>query len=452
MKGIEKFKGKRILVLGLAKSGEAAAKLLHKLGAIVTINDAKPYHENPQAQQLDELGIRVVCGHHPVELLDDSFQLVVKNPGIPYENKMIKKAIELGIPVITEIELTSILSEADIVAITGSNGKTTTTTLIGEMLENSSKKPVVAGNIGTVSCEVAESVTKDDCIVLEVSSFQLMGTVTFKPAISVLLNIFDAHLDYHGTKEAYIQAKTKIFANQNEQDWLIYNDDDSNLVKAVQHSNAKKVPFSTKRYLSNGASIKNGFVYFKQEPIIHTEDILLPGNHNLENVLAAIAVSLIMGAKKEHIQFVLKTFTGVRHRLQFVDEVEGKRFYNDSKATNILATEKAINAFSDPIVLLAGGLDRGNSFDSLIPSLERVHTIITFGETSAKIKEVAHIAGVEKVIDAEWMEDAVLLAFQHANKGDVILLSPACASWDQYKTFEERGERFVQAVESLSVK
>ncbi|GAE29149.1 UDP-N-acetylmuramoyl-L-alanine--D-glutamate ligase [Alkalihalobacillus hemicellulosilyticus] len=451
MRATEQFRGMHVLVLGLAKSGEAAAKLLHKLGAIVTINDSKPYADNSQAQQLEALGMKVICGHHPVELLSDLFQLVVKNPGIPYSNVMVQKAEELGIPVITEIELTSRMSEADIIAITGSNGKTTTTTLIYEMLQGSSKIPTIAGNIGTVSCEVVQQVTADHCIVLETSSFQLLGTIQFKPNISVVLNIFDAHLDYHGTKQEYIRAKSKIFENQNDQDWLIYNYDDQNLVEAVHYSNAKKIPFSTKEELKEGAYIKDGQVYFKQEPIMELNNIVLPGIHNLENILAAVAASLTMGATQYQIQDVLRTFSGVAHRLQFVGEVDGRRFYNDSKATNNLATKKALGAFQNPVVLLAGGLDRGNSFDELIPAFERVHTVIVFGETKDKIRDVAKRAGIKTIVEAQWMEDAVSVAFKHSTKGDVILLSPACASWDQYRTFEERGNRFIQAVKALSV-
>ncbi|MFA9456186.1 UDP-N-acetylmuramoyl-L-alanine--D-glutamate ligase [Halalkalibacter sp. AB-rgal2] len=451
MRATEQFRGMNVLVLGLAKSGEAAARLLHTLGAFVTINDSKPYADNSQAQQLEALGMKVICGHHPVELLSDSFQLVVKNPGIPYSNVMVQKAEELRIPVITEIELTSRLSEADIIAITGSNGKTTTTTLIYEMLKGSSKIPTIAGNIGTVSCEVVQQVTTEHCIVLETSSFQLLGTTQFKPNISVVLNIFDAHLDYHGTKEEYIRAKSKIFENQNDQDWLIYNYDDQHLVEAVHYSKAKKIPFSTKEELKDGAYIKGGQVYFKQEQIIELNDIALPGIHNLENILAAVAASLTMGATQRQIQDVLKTFSGVAHRLQFVGEVDERRFYNDSKATNNLATKKALGAFKDPIVLLAGGLDRGNSFDELIPALDQVHALVVFGETKDKIRDVAIKAGIKTIIEAQWMEDAVSVAFENSHRGDVILLSPACASWDQYRTFEERGNRFIQAVEALSV-
>lgn len=452
MKSGEQFSGKRVLVLGLAKSGEAAAKLLMRLGADVTVNDAKPYEENEQAQELKRQGVQVICGHHPLELLDESFDYVVKNPGIPYSNPLVREALKRGLSVVTEIELAWLLSEAEIIAITGSNGKTTTTTLIYEMLREGERQPLIAGNIGTVACEVAENATADHVMVLEVSSFQLLGTEQFRPKVSVFLNLFDAHLDYHGTKEKYLAAKAKITANQQEEDLLIFNADDKLVSEVARRSRARLVPFSMKQRVENGLFIEDGFIYFNEQPIIQTNEIVLPGAHNLENILAAIGAALHMGAKQERIVQVLKTFGGVDHRLQFVLEYHGRRFYNDSKATNILASQKALEAFEQPIVLLAGGLDRGNEFDDLRASLKNVRTLVAFGQTKDKLAKTAKEAGVKTIIFAEWMEDAVQHAFHQSKSGDVILLSPACASWDQYKTFEERGGRFITAIEELSSK
>ncbi|GAE24148.1 UDP-N-acetylmuramoylalanine-D-glutamate ligase [Halalkalibacter wakoensis JCM 9140] len=450
MKDKNQFKGKRILVLGLAKSGEAAAKLLNRLGAIVTVNDSKPYVENEQAKDLEKLGIKVVCGHHPLSLLEESLDYVVKNPGIPYTNPLVQEAIHRQLPVVTEIEIASLISEAEMIAITGSNGKTTTTTLIHEMLKNSRREPLIAGNIGTVACEVAEKATNEQIMVVEVSSFQLLGTEQFKPKVSVFLNLFDAHLDYHGTKEEYGLAKAKITANQSKEDYLVFNYDDPFVRRMANESQATLIPFSVNERLEKGVYIHEGSVYYQNQAIIKLESVVLPGSHNKENILAAIGAALIMGAELKQIKHVLQTFSGVEHRLQFVTNFEGRQFFNDSKATNILASQKALEAFQQPTILLAGGLDRGNEFDELASSLRNVKALITFGETKEKLARVAKEANVNTIIFVNDMVEAVETAFEQSNPGDVILLSPACASWDQYKTFEERGKRFVEAVQGLN--
>ncbi|WP_088105001.1 UDP-N-acetylmuramoyl-L-alanine--D-glutamate ligase [Halalkalibacter urbisdiaboli] len=443
------YKGKKVLVLGLAKSGEAAARLLLRLGAEVTVNDAKPYEENLQAKELEQIGVNVVCGAHPLSLLDEPFDVIVKNPGIPYQNPIIQEAMKRQLPIVTEIELASAISEAEIIAITGSNGKTTTTTLIHEMLKNSVFNPLIAGNIGTVACEVAEEASKEDVVVMEVSSFQLLGTIHFHPKVAVLLNIFDAHLDYHGTKDEYVSAKAKITANQTPSDYLVYNADDPYVVKMAEQSDATLVPFSTTKKLEKGLCVVNDFIVSDGDSLIHINEIVLPGSHNLENVLAAVGAATIMGASNEQIKHVLTTFSGVEHRLQFVKSFQDRMFYNDSKATNILAASKALEAFNQPVILLAGGLDRGNEFDDLIPALKGVKGIVTFGETKEKIAATAKKANVP-VHFANRVEDGVEVAYNLSEKNDIILLSPACASWDQYKTFEERGRSFIEAIEKLS--
>jgi UDP-N-acetylmuramoylalanine--D-glutamate ligase len=444
------YQNKNVLILGLAKSGFAAAKLLHKLGAKVTVNDQKPFEENVAAQSLKKMGICVICGSHPLELLDEPFDLMVKNPGIPYYNPLVAKAIEKGIPVITEVELAYQISEAPFIGITGSNGKTTTTTLIYEMLKEGGKQPLIAGNIGTVACEVAKEASRENWIVTELSSFQLMGIVDFQPKISVLLNIFDAHLDYHGTKEEYAKAKGNLFKNQTNNDFAVVNVDDETVMKLVQSSNAAKVLFSTTKRLESGAWIESGMIYFNGEKIIETKEIALPGIHNLENILAAISAAKIAGVDNEAIVRVLKTFTGVKHRLQFVGEVKGRKFYNDSKATNILATQKALSAFKqNSVILLAGGLDRGNEFDELIPYFKNVKAVVLFGQTAQKLERAAKQAGIEIIEHVDNVEKAVPAAYELSEPGDIILLSPACASWDQYKTFEQRGDIFIGAVHKL---
>jgi UDP-N-acetylmuramoylalanine--D-glutamate ligase len=444
------YQDKNILVLGLAKSGLAAAKLLHELGAKITVNDQKPLDENEAAQMLEKEGVRVICGSHPLELLDEPFDLVVKNPGIPYHNPIVAKAVEKGLPIITEVELAYQISEAPFIGITGSNGKTTTTTLIYEMLKEGGKQPLIAGNIGTVACEVAREATAENVIVTELSSFQLMGTIEFQPKISVLLNIFDAHLDYHGTKEEYAKAKGNIFKNQTSEDFAVINADDETVMKLALGSNSKRVYFSVNRFLEQGASIKDEAVYFNGEKIIETKEIALLGKHHLENILAALSVAKLTGVDNEAIVRVLKTFTGVKHRLQYIGEINGRKFFNDSKATNVLATQKALSAFGDkPIILLAGGLDRGNEFDELIPYLRNVKAIVLFGQTANKLARVAKQAGIETIQHVDNVEKAVPVAYNLSQPGDIILLSPACASWDQYKTFEQRGDIFIGAVHKL---
>ncbi|WP_286231415.1 UDP-N-acetylmuramoyl-L-alanine--D-glutamate ligase [Neobacillus mesonae] len=449
MKQIKTYHHKKILVLGLAKSGVTAASLLHKLGAFVTVNDKKPFSENPEAQGLLEQGIKVICGEHPIELLDEGFELIVKNPGIPYENPMIQSAIEKGIPVITEVELAYQISEAPFIGITGTNGKTTTTTLVYEMMKAGNKRPLIAGNIGTVASGVAEQAAKEDTIVIELSSFQLMGIKTFNPRIAIITNIYDAHLDYHGSKEAYIAAKANITQNQTEAEYLIINADQEETMEIARHSDAKIIPFSAKRVLEDGAFIQDGWICFNDEKVMPIAEIALPGTHNLENILSAVAAVKLSGVDNHAIHEILTTFTGVRHRLQFVAEMSGRKFYNDSKATNILATINALAAFNSPIVLLAGGLDRGNEFDELIPFLKNVKAMITFGQTAPKLERVGKLAGINVMERVDNVDKAVPAAFAYSQPGDVILLSPACASWDQYKTFEVRGDIFIEAVHKL---
>ncbi|WML51917.1 UDP-N-acetylmuramoyl-L-alanine--D-glutamate ligase [Neobacillus sp. PS3-12] len=449
MKQIKTYHHKKILVLGLAKSGVEAAALLHQLGAFVTVNDKKPLSENPEAQSLLEQGIKVICGDHPIELLEEGFELIVKNPGIPYTNPMIQGALEKEIPVITEVELAYQISEAPFIGITGTNGKTTTTTLVYEMLNTGNKQPLIAGNIGKVASGVAQKATKENTIVIELSSFQLMGIHTFNPHIAIITNLYSAHLDYHGTRAEYIAAKANITKNQTAADYLIVNAEQPDVMNIAKSSKAKIVPFSAKNELAEGAYVSDGWLCFNGEKVMQIEDIALPGAHNLENILCAMAAAKLSGVANEAINEVLRTFTGVKHRLQYVAEVSDRKFYNDSKATNILATVNALAAFKQPIILLAGGLDRGNEFDELIPYLKNVKALITFGQTAPKIERVGKEAGIKQIIHVDNVDKAVPVAYQQSAAGDVILLSPACASWDQYKTFEVRGDIFIEAVHKL---
>ncbi|PFG06811.1 UDP-N-acetylmuramoyl-L-alanine--D-glutamate ligase [Bacillus sp. es.034] len=449
MKNITKFKHKKVLVLGLAKSGVSAASLLHKLEAFVTVNDQKPLSENPEAQGLLQEGIKVICGSHPIELLDEGFQYVIKNPGIPYHNPLIKKAMEKDIPVLTEVELAYLISEAEMIGITGTNGKTTTTTLLFEMLKEDNQKPLIAGNIGTVASEVAQDAKEDEKMVVELSSFQLMGTQDFAPHIAIITNLYDAHLDYHGDLNEYWKAKSNITKNQTEKDYLIINGDQEHVYEVVSFTKAQVIRFSTEKEIEGGAYIKERAIYFKDEKVVDLYSIVLPGAHNLENILCAVAACKIYGVSNDSIKKVLSTFGGVKHRTQFVREMNGIKFYNDSKATNSLATKSALKAFESPTILLAGGLDRGNEFDDLIPFLANVKTLITFGETSEKFVKTGEKAGIQTIIPVDNVEKAVPVAYEHAREGDIVLLSPACASWDQYRTFEQRGDIFIETVHKL---
>ena len=447
------FEHKRVLVIGLAKSGVAVAKLLLHQGAMVTVNDRIPLEENPDAKSLIEEGIRVLAGSHPVDLLEEHFDFVVKNPGIPYHNCMVEAAMKKGIPVYTEVEIAYQLLEGLIIGITGSNGKTTTTTLASLMLKESFPKREVyaAGNIGIPLSQLAEQSTKEDIYVSELSSFQLVGIDQFKPKIACIVNIFSAHLDYHGTREEYIEAKLQLTKNQTKDDYLVYNADYPELITLIEgHTKATLVPFSRKTVLEFGACVEGDYICFNGEKVIPVSTIQVPGTQNVENVLAAVAISKLAGASNEGIQKAVQNFHGVKHRTQFVKEVKKRRFYNDSKATNIIATQTALRSFTNQsVVLIAGGLDRGNGFDELVPDLKAVSGIVLYGETKEKLQEAAKVAGVPVIEIVNTLEEATKKAYAISKEDDIILLSPACASWDQFKSFEIRGDEFIQVVENL---
>ncbi|AYG00648.1 UDP-N-acetylmuramoyl-L-alanine--D-glutamate ligase [Lactococcus allomyrinae] len=448
MKKITTFEDKKILVLGLAKSGLAAARLLHDLGAIVTVNDGKPFAENKEAQELLEEGVKVICGSHPLDLLDEDFALMVKNPGIRYDNPMVERAISLNIPVITEVELAYLVSVAPIIGITGTNGKTTTTTLIADILNAGGKAAKLSGNIGFPASGVASKAVSTDNLVMELSSFQLMGIKTFKPQIAVITNLFSAHLDYHGSQEAYEAAKWRIQENMTADDLLILNFNQEKCKALSSLTKATVVPFSTKEKVA-GAYVLDGKIYFKDEFIMNVAALALPGEHNVENALAAIAVAKLRAVSNASILSVLTTFSGVKHRLQYLGELDGRKVYNDSKATNILATQKALSGLDNSkLWLLAGGLDRGNGFDTLEPDLIGLKGMVVFGETAPKLQKTAEKLDIP-VFHSENVATALEEILPQTEIGDVILLSPACASWDQYKTFEERGDLFIASFEKL---
>ena len=448
MKHITNFANKKVLVLGLAKSGESAARLLDKFGAIVTVNDGKPFEENPAAQSLLEEGIKVVTGGHPLELLDEDFELMVKNPGIRYDNPMVKKALEKEIPVITEVELAYLISDAPIIGITGSNGKTTTTTMIAEVLTAGGQSGLLSGNIGFPASQVATTATKNDTLVMELSSFQLMGIETFHPEIAVITNLMPTHIDYHGSFENYVAAKWNIQKNMSKSDFLVLNFNQTLAKELAAKTQATVVPFSTTEKV-DGAYLEGNMLTFRGEPVMAADELGVPGSHNVENALATIAVAKLRGIENQVIKETLAGFGGVKHRLQYVGEINHVKFYNDSKSTNILATQKALSGFDNSkVILIAGGLDRGNEFDELVPDIQGLKKMVILGESAARVKRAADKAGVS-YMDAADVKDATQKAFAEAQAGDIVLLSPANASWDMYPNFEVRGDEFIATFEEL---
>lgn len=449
---IASYQNKKVLVLGLGMSGVNAARLLNKLGALVTVNDKKKFDDNKDAQELLSEGIKVITGSHPLALLDENFELMVKNPGIPYSNPMVKRAQELHMPIITEPELAYQVSKAEWIAITGSNGKTTTTTLIGLMLNEDGKKAYDAGNIGIPASNVAQEAKAGETIVAELSSFQLCGIDTLHPHIAVLTNIYEAHLDWHGSRANYVKAKMRITMNQTPEDYFIMNWDLPEMHELAKQSKAQIVPFSRQHVAGARAYFDGEWLCFDDDKIMKADEMQIPGQHNIENALAAIAAVKLRNVSDDAIRAVLRRFTGVKHRIQYLQTINDRKFYNDSKSTNVEAATVAIEAFNQPIVLLAGGLDRHLSMDDLIPLVKKhVRAMVVFGETADQMAEVAKKAGVpsQKTHD---VTSAVPLAYAASQPGDVVLLSPAAASWDQFPNFEVRGDAFIDAVNALAKK
>lgn len=455
MKTINDYRNKKVLVLGAGKSGTHAAELLKELGATVVLSDSKPSSELPEIEELADAGIQTITGKQDPAILDDGFDIMIKNPGIPYDNAVLAAAVNHHLPIITEVELASQITDAEIIGVTGSNGKTTTVTMITEILnqERKSGRAYAAGNIGISATETAKKASADDTIVMELSSFMLLGIKTLHPHVAVLTNIFSNHLDYHKTRENYVNAKMRITMNQTPDDFFVVNFDSEEWRQLSHRSAAKVVPFARTSEIDKGAYEKNGKLYYNDEFIMNADDIKVPGKQNVENALAAIACAKVLGKSNLAITNVLETFTGVRHRLQFVLEANGRKFYNDSKATDIEATQMALEGFDKPVVLLAGGLDRGYTFDKLIPQFkDHVKAAVLFGETADLLEASLQKAGITDIQKVDNLDQAVPAAYSFSDEGDIILLSPANASWDQFKTFEERGDRYIQDVEQLTHK
>lgn len=442
------LEGKKVLVVGMGRAGVAAAKLLKDRGARVTINDKKGKEELREAfKELEGRGIRMETGGHPLELLEDR-ELIVASPGVSPNIPLLERAKEKKIPIIGELELASSFLKVPIIAVTGTNGKTTTTTLIGKILKEEGKKVAVAGNIGY---PLSSCISKDyELVVSEVSSFQLERIKTFHPFISIMLNIAPDHLDRYRNLDEYIAAKKRIFLNQERSDFAVLNRDDANC--RTLSTEAKKIFFSQEEELEEGVYLKEERIMAnlsgRLQEVIHQEEIGIKGPHNLENALAAITTCLILRVKVESIKKVLKEFKGIPHRMEFVREIEGVRFVNDSKATNVSSVMKSLASFKEPIILIAGGRDKGLDYAPLRPLVEeRVKVLILLGEAKEKIARA--LFPYKRVKRAEDMKEAVAIAFRLAEEGEIVLLSPACSSYDMFRDFEERGEVFKEAVRRL---
>lgn len=435
------------LVIGFARSGAAAATLLRAEGAQVTVSDPKLDVSDPKVQALRKAGV-VFTTKQTEDLLTD-VDVVVKNPGIPYHIPILKAAVAREIPIEVEVTRAQAYIKGPWIALTGSNGKTTATKMVASVLEANAdaKHPVkVAGNIGTPVSELALTLTPEDTLITELSSFQLMAMPNAQPDIAVITNIFASHLDFHGDREGYIQAKLNITMHQKPTDYLVMNYDRPEWIEMVKDSPAKIVPFTRLNVSQDGAYQETGDLYFRGEYIMAADEIGVPGDHNIENALIAIAVGKLRGVENDTIVTALRNFGGVAHRLQKVGEFKGRMVFNDSKATDIEATESALSGFEQPVVLLAGGLDRGDDLHRLKAAMQgKVKQMIVFGQTADQLVDVAQKNNIP-VIKTEDVTTAVPLAFETSEAGDVILLSPAAASWDQYPNFETRGDLFINAV------
>ncbi|WEV40584.1 UDP-N-acetylmuramoyl-L-alanine--D-glutamate ligase [Lactobacillus sp. ESL0681] len=456
MKQLNKYRNKNILVLGLGKSGFAVSNLLLKLGAKLTLNDRADLNDNQQAQQLAQKGVHIIGGYHPLELLaQEQFDYLVKNPGIPYDNPLVKKAQELQIPIITEPEVALSVSDAPYVCITGSNGKTTTVMLTQQILErhlsDSGHHAYAVGNIGKPISEVVDHVTKDDVLVVEMSSFQLLGVTDLDPKIAAIIDIYDnVHLDYHKTFANYVAAKLNVTKTQSSEHYLIANYDQKEIFAQEQQITKAKIQTFSEKDSQADYFIADGYLQSKTGKIMPISEMRLPGIHNQQNALVAIAIANLLGASNSDICSVLKTFTGAKHRLQYVTTLAGRKVYNDSKSTNIEAASVAIPSFDQPEILIAGGLDRGFSFDALVPLLKKhVKAVVLYGETRYLLADAARKAGIKQIEIEDTLQVAVPKAYELSSVGDVLLFSPACASWDQFKTFEERGDCFIKLIEDL---
>ena len=438
------FENKKIFILGMARSGYEAAKLLSDYNNKIIVTDGKEQKEK-LVSELESLGVKVIITSDQLSLLDDSFDYVIKNPGIKYDNPVVVKAKELGIKVINEIEMAySFLDKSvNIIGVTGSNGKTTTTTLISEFMKNSFDNVYLGGNIGIPLSNFVRDIKPNSYLVLEISDHQLCDMYNFKTNVSVLTNITPTHLDFHKSYEVYQMTKKKIFNNHTSDDLAVINKDDEVSMKITDDIKSTKVYYGHDK--TNLAYYDEEGIYYDGKLVIKLDDIILKGKHNYQNIMGAIIAVKKYGVTNEVIQKVLKEFKGVEHRLEYVDTIDGVTYYNDSKATNCVSTITALNSFDKPTILLLGGYDRGHSFHDLDDSMKNVKCVVCFGETKNRIEEFCNDLKI-KCYKNDTLKEAMNVVKDICTPGDVVLLSPACASWDQYDRFEDRGDEFKNLV------
>ena len=449
---------KRVLVVGLGKSGVASALFLKAKGARVTVSDSKPQDQlKDQIPALLDNGIAVETGGHGERTFRGQ-DLIVVSPGVPTDSPPLVQARALGENVIGEVELAAQFFPGRIVAITGSNGKTTTTTLAGEIVAAAGYRAAVGGNIGTPAITLVDGATADTIAVLEVSSFQLETIQTFRPQIAAVLNVTPDHLDRHRTFAAYADAKARIFENQRSADFTVLNADDQTCVELANRTRAQVFWFSRATDVKQGTFAREGGVFFRdasgQKEIMLVSEIPLKGAHNVENVLAAVCVGALLGCEPDRIRAAVCNFKAVEHRLEHVATIGGVDYYNDSKATNVDATIKAIESFPAKLHLILGGKDKGSDYSVLNELLQkRVKRVYTIGAAAAKIESqiVSSKNGGPEIDHADTLETAIRHAAEAATPGDIVLLAPACASFDQFRNYEHRGKVFKQVVSSLAV-
>ena len=448
---------KRVLVVGMARSGVAAAQLLLSHGAIPVLYDSKPMEALAEAlEPLRGSACEFHMGEDPFVLLDRC-DMVVISPGVPIDAPLVKAAREQGVPLIGELELAYTLLQGEVLAISGTNGKTTTVTLLGKMFENAGRITHVAGNIGYPLSAVALTSKMRDVTVVEVSSFQLESIRTFHPCVAALLNITEDHLNRHGTMEQYIRLKQRIFENQTAEDIAVLNMDDPALVKMADKIRARVAFFSRTQPVANGACVEQGKIVWRWDgvvkPICDADQILIPGPHNLENALAATAMASARGVPPAVIRHTLQSFTGVEHRIEKVRVLDGVTYINDSKGTNVDSTIKAVQSMKAPTVMILGGYDKHTDFTPLCREMVGAGIIehaVLIGETAGQIMQTLSDAGYTSVVQAVSLDDAVAKARKLAVSGGNVLLSPACASFDMFRDYEERGKVFKQIVMGLS--
>lgn len=446
------FENQKILILGFARSGYEAAKILVSRGNKIILNDSKKEEEVEQqkVEELRNLGVEFVFGSHPDNLLDSSFDYLIKNPGVPTHHKYVLKARELGVEVINEVEMAYRLFPKDVklIAITGTNGKTTTTSLTYEILKKAfGDRVFLAGNIGYPLSSILNKIHENSIVVMEVSCQQLENLSTFHPNIAVMTNLSPAHIDFFGSYEVYKKVKVKLFQNQTSKDIAILNVENGDVLDETKHILSTKKFFSSENFI-NGCYLDGSDIYYYGDEILSRNDILIAGIHNVENVMAALMVAKELNVSNDIIVDVIRHFTGVEHRLEYVDTVEGRKFYNDTEATNIKCTQIALSSFDCPIVLILGGLERGQDFFELSSYLDHVKCIVAIGQCRNRVVQFANTMEIP-VYSYEFLKDAFKKCYEISNSGDVILLSPASASWDQYKECEIRGTEFKECVKAL---